>query len=129
MIQLLMKLLICLTVVSNASAQDAVLVEKGEAAPYRGILMTEDKAKVIYNQLADCDRCKLLNKSLEDSIELYQKNETIYLKEIVEIRDQNITLQTALDRSKSTSFWEKTLWFGLGIVTTSLIVYATTQRH
>lgn len=128
--QLLMKLLICLTVVSNASlAQEVVLIEKGTPAPYRGVLMTEDKAKVIYNQLADCDKCKLLNKSLEESIQLYQKNESLYLKEIVEVRDQNVILQSALENSKSTNFWEKALWFGFGIITTSVVVFATAQRH
>lgn len=118
-------LLIFSIVGSNCFAEDgAINIDQGTPAPYAGVLLSKDKAKVIYGELVDYDRVKLLNQSLETSIKLYQDNETIYLKEITEVRDQNLTLQTAVEAAQSNSFWIKALWFGIGFALAGITVHA-----
>ncbi len=105
----------------------AIHLNKDETTPFAGILLNEEMSKIIYDQLDDCGRLKLINKSLNDSIEIYKKNEDLYKSEVTVVRDENITLRTALDKADKNNFWRNALYFGLGVLSTSAVVYAT--RH
>lgn len=121
-------LLIPLISLNSAFANPlAIRLNKDQISPYSGILLNEEMAKVIYDQLDDCGRIKLINKSLNDSIEIYKKNEVLYKSEVTLIRNENLTLRTALDKSNENNFWRNALYFGLGVLSTSAVVYAT--RH
>lgn len=118
---LLTILLIFLTIKSNkAFAEEAIVLNKGQSAPYTGLLLSEEKANEIYN---DLNKYKLLNKSLETSISLYKQNEEIYDKRINNLLQQNDKLVTNLQQARSTSNWEKVLWFGLGFLSVGLGIY------
>ena len=118
---LLVKLLVFSMIVSNgAFADDALVLNKGQPAPFTGLLLTEDKANEVYN---DIKKYKLLNESLEKSVILYKQNEELYDKKVNILLEQNDKLSENLLQARTTSNWEKVLWFGLGFLSVGLGIY------
>lgn len=117
---LLMILLASSMIVNNSYADDAIVLNKGQAAPFTGLLLTEEKANSVYN---DLNKYKLLNESLERTVSLYEKNEEIQDKKVNTLLEQNDKLATDLMKARSTSNWEKVLWFGLGFLSVGLGIY------
>ena len=118
---LLTILLVSLTIVNKPLyADDAIVLTKGQAAPFAGVLLPENKANEVYNDLKNY---KLLNESLEKSISLYKNNEMLYDKKITMLSDQNDKLAVNLQQARTTSNWEKVLWFGLGFLSVGLGIY------
>ena len=117
---LLTILLVFLTIVNSVKADDAIVLNKGQVAPFSGVLLPEIKANEVYSDLKNY---KLLNESLEKSITLYKKNEESYDKKINILLEQNDKLATNLHQARTTSNWEKVLWFGLGFLSVGLGIY------
>jgi|688.fasta_scaffold490752_3 hypothetical protein len=118
---LLMILLVSSMIVNNtAIANDATVLVKGELAPYTGVLLPEEKANSIYN---DLNRYKLLNESLERTVSLYEQNEKLQDKKVNTLLEQNDKLAINLQQARTTSNWEKVLWFGLGFLSVGLGIY------
>jgi hypothetical protein len=118
---LLVTLLVSLMVVNNvAMADDAIVLNKGQAAPYTGLLLTEEKANSVYN---DLNKYKLLNESLERTVTLYEQNEKLQDKRVNILLEQNDKLAINLQQARTTSNWEKVLWFGLGFLSVGLGIY------
>lgn len=117
---LLTILLVFLISANNSKAEDAIVLNKGQAAPFSGVLLPENKANEVYN---DLNKYKLLNESLEKSISFYKQNEENYDKKINILLEQNDKLATNLQQARTTSNWEKVLWFGLGFLSVGLGIY------
>lgn len=118
---LLVTLLVFSMIVSNSAfADDALVLNKGQPAPFTGLLLTEDKANEVYN---DIKKYKLLNESLEKSVILYKQNEELYDKKVNILLEQNDKLAENLLQARTTSNWEKVLWFGLGFLSVGLGIY------
>jgi hypothetical protein len=109
-----------MTVSNSAFADDALVLNKGQSAPFTGLLLTEDKANEVYN---DIKKYKLLNESLEKSVILYKQNEELYDKKVNILLEQNDKLSENLLQARTTSNWEKVLWFGLGFLSVGLGIY------
>ena len=109
-----------MTVNNTAYANDAIVLNKGQAAPFTGLLLTEEKANTVYN---DLNRYKLLNESLQTTVGLYEQNEKIQDKKVNTLLEQNDKLAKDLMQARSTSNWEKVLWFGLGFISVGLGIY------
>lgn len=105
---------------NNVFAEDTIILNKGQPAPFTGLLLTEDKANEVYN---DIKKYKLLNESLERSIILHKQNEELYDKRHNILLEQNDKLSETLVQARSTSNWEKVLWFGLGFLSVGLGIY------
>jgi hypothetical protein len=114
-------LLIGLTVVNNVYGvdNDPVYLSSGERAPFNGILFSESKAQSIRSELLESDKTKLLLET--------EKNRTIRLGQIIELKDeeielyhkQNQRLNKINDRSDTLNY----IWFGLGVLATGAAVY------
>jgi len=116
-----MILLVSSMIVNNvALADDAVVLNKGQQAPYTGILLTEEKANSVYN---DLNKYKLINESLERTVSLYEQNEKLQDKRINILLEQNDKLAINLQQARTVSNWEKVLWFGLGFLSVGLGIY------
>jgi len=113
-------LVFSMTVSNSAFADDALVLNKGQSAPFTGLLLTEDKANEVYN---DIKKYKLLNESLEKSVILYKQNEELYDKKVNILLEQNDKLSENLLQARTTSNWEKVLWFGLGFLSVGLGIY------
>lgn len=103
------------------------VLSKGDKCPYDGLLVSDAQVSKVNKELENCDKLKLINKSLNKSIELYKLNEIEYKAEISELKIQNVNLDQALEKANTNSTTRNVLYFGLGIVTTGLLFYAA--RH
>jgi hypothetical protein len=104
---------------STSGTTETTYLEKGQAAPYTGILFTERKAGELRSDLLELDKQRLLLET--------EKNRTERLGHIIKLKDeeielfqkQNTRLLNANDRSGNMQY----IWFGLGIVVTGMAVY------
>lgn len=118
---LLAILLIFLTLKNSiVCAEDVVVIVKDSPAPFTGLLMTQEKANTIYNELTTF---KLLNTSLEKSVTLYKQNEELYEKKVNVLLEQNTKLSESLQKERTSNNWEKVLWFGLGFISVAAGIY------
>jgi len=110
-------LLIISSLISNLSfAEEAVLLSKGEAAPYSGALLPVDK-------LQELRKAYLEKDSLSRSIELYKSNELLYTKKVDVLSEQNDRLAKTAYEERNMSTLEKIGYFGLGAILTGLVAY------
>lgn len=105
--------------VDVSNAQDAQYIDKGQPAPYSGILFTEKKAQDIRSELLEGDKTKLLLET--------EKHRSQRFLQVIELKDeeielynkQNQRLMKVNDRSDTMNI----MWFGLGVLATGLAVY------
>lgn len=133
--RLLQTLLIFSLIASNTAGATgsnpelkATNISKGQPAPYDGVLLSNNQSKVVVGQLRQFDNLKLINESLNKEVTLHEANETEFQKQIIELKSQNTDLSTNLEKASSDNFWRQTLFFGLGVLSTGLIVYAVKRN-
>jgi len=112
---------------TNAFAQETVMIKKDERAPFEGVLFPLDQANKMRYKLIECDIKIQLNESYERTVKLYKQNETYQDNKVNLLLKQNDELSKALTESKSTSDFQKIIWFGLGVLATGLAIYGTKQ--
>jgi hypothetical protein len=105
---------------SNGFCQgDPVFLDKGEQAPFSGLLFSEGKAQGIRNELLESDKTKLLLET--------ERNRTDRLGQIIKLKDEEIELYNKqnqrLLKSNERSDTMQYIWFGLGILATGMAVY------
>lgn len=112
-------LLISLTLVSpkNSVAQ-TVELEKGQTAPFSGSLVPPFQMDAIKKDLEERDRYKLLNESLDKSLNLAYKQIDLHQQK------SNILLEENIKLSKPKGEWDFILGFGIGTIVTILILNA-----
>lgn len=109
---------------NNAQAFDSIVLEKGQSAPFSGVLLSNETANTIRYQLIERDTFEKLNLSYERSLTLMKGNESLKDEQIKLLMDSNITLSRELT-SRSGGTWERIAWFALGVLATSVAVYGT----
>ena len=132
-----MKLFIFLIAIASASEPDYVSVSEGEAAPFGGILLTEEAlAQIISQNEREIEQCEidakytfeeyqaeqalqydLLNVRYQSEIQMYQ--------DMIDIRDDQIK------KDKKRDVWQRWATYGafmLGVGTTVGITYAVNQN-
>lgn len=118
-------MLVILTVLGKSNtgfAQDVIKLEKGEPAPYRGILFDEEQANTLYNEI-ETSHQKVT--SLEKINLLYKDNEELYEKKLNILLTQNVNLTNALSNSEKNKEVSKIIWFAAGVSAVVLGAYAT----
>lgn len=121
------KLLILLLISNSFADEEVVYLEKGKQSPYTGYLFTPEKADSIRKQLIEGDTYKLLNQSLEKSLELEHKTVDLSNLKITNLSEQNDKLAKSLYEERSMSNWERIGFFALGVIGTGLAVYGIKQ--
>lgn len=117
---LLIAILICNTCLAD---DGAVVVSKGDAAPFSGVLLSNEKANQLKVISIEHDEYKLLNDSLNRSINLYKSNEAVYDNKVNVLLQQNDKLAVDLYSARQTTMWEKLGFFVLGVAATTAAVY------
>lgn len=118
---MLKNLLIGLILVTSLTsrAEDVVSLQKGQSAPYSGLLFSEARANEIRNQLLDKDIQSVVLESSREKLSIH--------KQIIELKDEQIELyrkqNIKLERANQASDTVKMIYFGLGIVLTGAAVY------
>ena len=113
----------------NSYAEDAVLLTKGSPAPFEGFLIDRPKALEFRGITFERDEYKLLNESLTKSLQLYKDNDKINGEKLSIVLTQNDKLAQELNSARSTSNWEKTLWFLGGVVITGAAFYGAAKLY
>lgn len=102
---------------------ETFLIEKGQPAPFSGVLLPNKKGNEIRKQLIQGDGYRLINESLEKTITLYKENEQIQSKKLVLLVDQNNLLNNEVTALRKSNDLEKILWFSLGVLATGFALY------
>jgi hypothetical protein len=115
-------------IVANPSfAQDVQYLSKDQKAPFEGFLFTAPKASELKDAVIERDNYKLINLSLEKSLELEKKNSELQNQKVNVVLEQNLNLTKSLNEERSMSNWERILWFVLGVVGTGMAVYGASK--
>ena len=111
----------------NSLAQDVIILDKGETAPFHGYLFPDDKAIQFRKDLIELDGLKKMESSYQKSLDLFNKNETLYNTKVNMLLEQNDKLAVALYKSKDRDAFENRFWFILGMIVTGSGVYLATK--
>ena len=101
------------------------LLDKGEVSPIKGYLFSIDEGKKIQIELMELDFCKQTEQQNNIVIELH-KSEIGKHKEIINsLEIQKLTLLKENKQLGETKLIENGMYFLLGVILTSGIVYVT----
>lgn len=107
----------------NSWGNDVVFLSKGQPSPYTGILFTEQQANELRRSLFELEIKSLENETLVKQRDFFESVVRIKESEVESYRLQNSRLM----RSKESSNLERVIYFGLGVLATSLSVYAAKE--
>lgn len=125
-----MKILLSFLIIVNSTfcyADDSVPLNKGQAAPFDGTLLSNDKANQTRKELIELDELRLKEPSYKRTIDLYKSNENLYSDKIKIVSDQNDNLAKNLYEARSLTTWEKLGYFALGAAVAGLAVRGIQQ--
>jgi len=109
---------------SNASfAYDSVLLQKGTPSPFEGVLFSTEDAGKLRVELLEKETYQLLNESYQKSFNLVEASNKLKDEQFDLVMKRNLELTKSLNSQKDMNDWEKFMWFGLGILTSTLTVY------
>lgn len=109
-----------LSLSSSSFAQDAVLLNTSDPAPFSGFLLPKDKLQDLKNQID-------LIPSYKKTIDFQTNIITLQQDKFKTSIEQNVDLTKALNSSKSSSDFDHILWFSLGVLASILSFYGATE--
>jgi len=105
----------------------AEAVKKDQLIPYDGILFSQEEASAIKKELIDKDLYRQLNDSYERTLKLVNEKQAIDDKRIEMLTKNNLELYNAISVNKDVQWWEKTLFFVLGVAVAGLGMYVAVK--
>lgn len=122
------KIIIALLFITQpALADTAININKGEPAPYSGVLMDKEKAEKVRDELIEKDALVKINESLNKSVILHRSNEDILTNQNKMLLNQNIELTKTLNDTRETSTITKIGYFLGGVIITGAAVYGASR--
>ena len=119
---------ISLIIVSNTLyADQAVRLTLGQPAPYAGVLLPEEMATKMKQDLIEADYNKAIIESYKKSIDLYKANDILYAQKVELYSTQNDKLAESLQSERSVSNLGRVGFFLLGILATTAAGFAITR--
>lgn len=115
-----MKYILVFLLTFNCFAQDIVELNKGDAAPFRGALVSPEQMQEFRQINEDKKRVDLQNIKLKDLADVNEQRIDFYKSEV-----KNVQNQFARERTKH--FFEKIGYFALGVVVTSVAAKAAIE--
>jgi hypothetical protein len=105
---------------STTAAEEIVLLEKDQPAPFKGLLFSPEKSNEMYKEFESLsDKIK----SLERINALYKENEFLYDRKINTLLEQNTKITDTLIKTENQKQLDRILWFGLGFLSVGLGIY------
>lgn len=114
--------LILAITVNNTLAQ-SISLKKGQSAPFDGVLTDHPTSQKIVQDLEEGDYHKKRAESLQKFLELQDLVLDKKDRQLQILIQQNDVLQNRVEKSESSSSYERLMWFGLGVLGTGLSVY------
>lgn len=100
------------------SVPDVLSLNKGDNAPFAGLLFSIEKSNAIKAQLVQLDLYKELSDSQQKSIDFLKANQELEEKKVNTLLEQNDKLSEQLKSTQSFNNWERIAIFTLGIIAT-----------
>lgn len=119
--------MIALTISNLAFGQNVTLLKKNQPAPYDGYLFTPAETLQLKNTTTERDSYKLLNTSLQTSLDTETKIADLNNTKANDLMTDNEKLSVDLKAARDTSELTKVLWFTLGIVATGAAMYGASK--
>lgn len=114
--------------VSATECKEAVtLINEGQKAECTGFLFSPDAEKKASQAYDDAKHYKELSELLHRRSELTNQEIKILDERLKLYQDQSHLLAQEVQKKEKEDFWQKTLYFGLGIVATSVAIYGAAQ--
>lgn len=114
--------LLAILCLNFALAEDVIKLNKGDSAPFQGLLFPEDKAKETYNKLTDCNLQLQLLDIQDKKVALFVENENIYKSRIEYLRTDNEKLmQKNADLQQSSDIMKAVFFLGGALLTTAIV--------
>lgn len=119
---------IVLALAFSLSAQAQVeYLEKGKAAPFTGYLFTPEKEAEVRKANEDLKLYKLIEDNNSKILKL-KEDQLVVVKEQANLwQTQSERLSKQLVDAENRAFWRNTLYFGLGALITTSIVFGVNQ--
>ncbi len=111
-----MKKLINLLLISAilCPAKEVKFITKGSVAPYDGYIFDLEAEQFNQSELLEKD-------NLKKQVSLFQENEKIYISNSQMWQTVATQNTERLVKMESNTFWQNTLFFGLGVIATSAL--------
>jgi len=116
--------LIALSLVSNSFAQDAVVLNTGDKAPFTGILITNSQVNDLRRAVIERDGLTSINESLKRSMALQDDIIARQLTQKGILLEQNDKLAVRLGESQSMGTWERVGFVVMGIAASGVAALA-----
>lgn len=111
-----------------ADCKEAVsLINEGQKAECTGFLFSPEAEKKASQAYDDAKYYKDLSELLHKRNELTNKEIQILDERLKLYQDQSHLLAQEVQKKEKEDFWQKTLYFGLGIVATSIAIYGASE--
>lgn len=126
-------LLVCLlgsfqtSYAADSCSEAVVLLKKGEPAPCTGFLFSPDAEKNASKAFDDAKYYKELSELLHNKNDLYLKQINILDERLMLYMKSTNELAEEVTRKRNEDFWQKTIYFGLGVAVTGLSIYAAKE--
>lgn len=111
----------------SSFADDVVIIQAGEKAPYTGYLFPKETAQLTRVKLIEGEEAAKLNESYVRSIEIYRKNEDVQNQKVNILLERNDNLAKSLTDAREMTTFEKVAWFAGGIILSGAAVYGASQ--
>lgn len=125
--KILTSLLIISTLVSQANAQNAYPLRKGESAPTDGVLLVPQEANRLRTMDIEQGYFKEQNEILYKIRDKDKEQMDIMQQRIDGFQKRNEDLANRIEKLSGDNFWQNTIWFVLGVGATIGVGYAATQ--
>lgn len=114
--------------VSATECKEAVtLINEGQKAECTGFLFSPDAEKKASQAYDDAKHYKELSELLHKRSELTNQEIKILDERLKLYQDQSHLLAQEVQKKEKEDFWQKTLYFGLGVLATGIAVYGAGQ--
>lgn len=112
----------------HASCKDPVqVIEEGQKANCDGFLFSDEAEKTAAQARDDAEYYKDLSELLRQRSEFSNEQLGILDERLKTHMELSQNLSEELNRRERQDFWKNTLFFGLGILTTGLAIYAASE--
>lgn len=116
----LLKTMLIALLIPAVSFGQVKYIEKDTPAPYTGFLFTPEKEQQIRLTLIEHDFLKLELEVYKDTNKLLQERANLWQKQSTELANE-------LVKKERLTFWQNTLYFGLGAILTGVLAVGVSR--
>jgi hypothetical protein len=127
LVNFLVVVLFSINVAATDCKESVTLLNEGQKAECTGFLFSPDAEKKASQAYDDAKYYKDLSDLLHKRNQLTNEEIKILDERLKLYQDQSHLLAQEVQKKEKEDFWQKTLYFGLGIMATSIAIYGAAQ--